>query len=238
MPQTATRYFSARGDRDILAPFSEAAMSNVVAAVFAPLPTLAKGGGVGNNRTSRFVKPPPLGSDKAPAYRRKTLPHLSPRSPLIASSLADLSPGVMFTDGASFTGTSRLRILGSFDPLARPAILPTLGKKQQPSAEPEPEPVPEEQLEMTPAEQAEDEERKRLRRSSDERLIEQVGAGNHEQPGEGINASPTALAAPKSWGLVKDGMMKQLAKTRRAYLNIVSDFCHLGNGVFMCRDRP
>jgi len=212
MPQAAARFFTARGEKD-LAPWTQSIGENVVQAIFAPLPTLAKAGGEG--RPSRFTKPPPSKGSNAHMYRRKTLPYISPRSPLVASSLADLSPGVMFTDGASFTGTSRLRILGRYDALANPTILPGLGKANAKQSEPAAVEDPVIDVASPPVDE-EEEQRKRLRRSSEEKLIEQVGMGNHDVPGEGIFASPSMMAAPKSWESAKNSLMKQVSKTRRA----------------------
>ena len=141
----------------------------------------------------------------------------------------------MFTDGASFTGTSRLRILGASDVTTK---LPKLAHATLPEAPPVPEeepffssdPLANAQNHMSPegqrAGESEEhaEERKRVRRTSDEQLVEQVGATNHEQPGEGIHASASTLAAPKSWGMVKESMMKQVAKTRRAsYVELMKE---------------
>jgi len=146
MPQTATRYFSARDDRDMtmIAPFSEVGhvKSNVVSAVFAPLPVLIKGGSAVGARSNRFgsALSPPL--DLRP--KLKTLPQISRYAPLVGNSVVALSPGLMFTDGEKFTGSSRVRIRKPSDPTSRPPILPpgTLGKKQTSPAEAEAEAMP------------------------------------------------------------------------------------------------
>ena len=235
MPQTATRYFSARDDRDMtmIAPFSEVGhvKSNVVSAVFAPLPVLIKGGSAVGARSNRFGSaiPPPL--DLRP--KLKTLPQISRYAPLVGNSVVALSPGLMFTDGEKFTGSSRVRIRKPSDPTSRPPILPpgTLGKKQTSPAEAEAEAMPSPEADPAAAvsgamgtaqKQVEEQERKRVRRTPEDLLIEQVGAGNHDLPGVGINASPSTLAAPQKWESLKDNLKKSLAKTRRASFLMLS----------------
>lgn len=190
--------------------------------LFAPLLTVSKPGA---SRPSRFLNPG-LSHQGTPALyghaRKKGLPHIStPRSPAVASSIADMSPGVMFSNGMCFTGCSRLRLLSSVDPQAKSKeLLPKL-KTSDAAEEATEDPSA---VSAAPAETINPAADAKSRRTSteineeeqEEMLVASVGTGNHEQPGEGMRASASALAAPKSWGAAKEGIMQQAKRNRRA----------------------
>lgn len=213
MPQVSPRFAGKVGDKQIT-PFSKFGHGAVVEAVFAPLPTLSKPAA----RPSRFQKPPPTELAVAPSSQPRKIS--IPRSSKAANSIAGMSPGVMFTDGSAFTGSSRLRLLSSTDPQAKGGVLPKL-KAAEPTGGDEAAQDPAATLSVAPT--VVTEPAVTTEEDEEEMLVASVGTGSHEQPGEGIHASPSSLAAPKSWGLVKENMMKQLAKSRRlSYTELIN----------------
>jgi len=126
--------------------------------------------------------------------------------PFIAPSpgLADWAQGVLFTDGRGFTGRQALlrhpgsHVAGaSKDQLLLPSLYPAAvnkpgspdsvqAKLQPPMSPVFPSPVP------------------------------SLSNNHMDMPGEGINASPSSMAAPSSWRNVKQNMLGFASRARRA----------------------